>query len=68
MILRMSARRWAVETVLTAGPPGWEKTCCTAVCTVSVGPAAVAVPAAASSTAIMMFSIASALLVVVSPA
>jgi len=60
-------RRWAVETVLTAGPPGWENTCWTAVCTVSVGLAAVAVPAAASSTAMMMFNIASVLLVVVSP-
>jgi len=52
---------------LTAGLPGWEKICWSAVCTVSVGLAAVAVPAAASSTAIMMFNIASALLVVVSP-
>ena len=30
VILRISARRSAVETVLTAEPSGWLKTCCTA--------------------------------------
>src|SRR6266508_4232423 len=60
--LRIWARRSATEPALTAGPPGSEKTCCTADFTVSVGPAAVALPAAAAtSTAIRIFSISSAL-------
>src|SRR5262245_42638033 len=53
--LRMSARRSAVETFLTTAP-FCENTCCTAPCTVSVGLAPPATPAAASNTVMIRFN------------
>src|SRR5437773_1804705 len=57
--LRIWARRSATEGALAAGLSGCEKTCCTAAFTVSVGLAAVAGLAAASTTAMMIVTIGS---------